>query len=133
LLGTVVLSWVVQFDPFGDCDPLSSREHKGTAADREPVLMVPAGFWWDVQKLPGILLEFWKVGVDLAGSSLPVNDSNAVEPPIFPGCDDNDEPPHQPNGEASTSVVLPPARTPVCGIAFPADYRATMLVEIRMR
>ena len=133
VVGTVLLSRVVQFDPFGDCDPSPSREHKGTAADREPMLMVPAGFWRDVQELLGVVLKFWQVGIDLAGSPLPVNKTARLSSSFFLRRDDSDEPPHQPNGEASTSVVLPPARTPVCGIALPANYRTIMLAEIRVR
>ena len=84
-VGTVLHSWVVQPDSFSNCDPSSSWERKCTAADREPVLMVPVRFGRNGQKLFCVLLKFWHVGVDLAGSSLPVNISNAAEPSTFIG------------------------------------------------
>jgi hypothetical protein len=85
VVGTVLLSWVVQFDPFGDCDPPPSRKHKGTAADREPIFVVPVGFWRGGQKLLGVLLKFWHVGIDLAGSPTPVNDDAQLNSSFFLG------------------------------------------------
>ena len=63
---TILLSWVVQFDPFGNRDPSSSWEHKGAAADGKPKLMIPVRFGWDSQKFFGVLFEFWHISVDLA-------------------------------------------------------------------
>ena len=85
VVGTVLLSWVVQFDSFGDRDPSPSREHKGTAANRETILIVPVGFWRDGQKLFGVRLKFWHVGIDLARSPLPVNKDSLAKLLIFPG------------------------------------------------
>jgi hypothetical protein len=78
-VGTVCLSRVVQFDSFSDCNPSPPWERKRATADREPVLVVPVRFWRNRQKLFCVLVEFWHVGVDLAGSPLPANINDVAE------------------------------------------------------